>query len=61
MWFYETRRPWRNKPRKKPRKKGKSTLVLSDMLLLGLVALHYYMATPLTDQKHIVAMDKIEV
>lgn len=31
------------------------------MLLLGLVALHYYMATPLTDQKHIVAMDKIEV
>lgn len=43
-------RPWRNKPRQKLRKK-KSTLILSDLLLLGVVALHYYMGTPLIDQK----------
>lgn len=32
-------RPWRNKSSKKPRKKL-STLILSDLLLLGMVAFH---------------------
>lgn len=47
--------------KKETKKKKKSTLILSDLLLLGVVALHYYMGTPLTDQKCLVAMDKTEV
>lgn len=58
LWDNETLEKQAQKETKKI-----STLILSDLLLLGVVALHYYMGIPLIDQKSSipVAMGKTEV